>query len=84
MNGRLIFEIFMMWVLNTIISMCVHFFIPNYYIAEIIASVVISFIFAVLEQWVDRAHFYRYPRFWYTFFIMGIVFVLFDVLFFII
>ncbi len=80
---------FIIWLLvclalNTVVSMLVSFLIPNYYLASIITSIIIAFIYAILVQRGDRAHFYRYRSFWMYFLITAIIFMLFDALSFVI
>jgi hypothetical protein len=84
MRSSFIIELIVMILINEAISVLTHIFIPNQYLATIISSVLIAFVFAIIQQWVDRRHFYRYQRFWYTFFITGIVFCLLDFVMFII
>ena len=44
-------------------------------------SVILSFIFAIIQE-PDRAHFYRSYGFWVRFLVCAIVFLLFDLLYF--
>ncbi len=81
---RFFLELLIILALNKLVNFGMHLLIPNYYLAEILFSVVFAFIFAILEQWVDRRHFYKYQRFWYTFFITGIIFCLLDFIYFVI
>lgn len=83
MIGRFFLGLFLVYLLNSILSILIHLLIPNYYLAEVVMSVTLAFLFALMEQRIDRAHFYKYPRFWYIFFITGIVFCLLDLLFFV-
>ncbi|MDD6240596.1 MAG: hypothetical protein PUA93_03310 [Eubacteriales bacterium] len=77
---------FLIWLLvifflNSIVSIVCQALIPNYYIAEIVTSVILSFIFAIIQE-PDRAHFYRSYGFWVRFLVCAIVFLLFDLLYF--
>ena len=80
MNYRRFFiGLILMLGLNFVVNLLFHLMIPdNYNLAEILVSVVLAFLFALIEQWDDRGHFYKYPGFWLTFFILGIVFCLLD------
>ncbi len=82
MMWRFLLELFVIYIINMVLSFFFSAVIPNVVIAQIATSVALALIFAYVDQWVDRRHFYRYPRFWYTFFITGIFFVLTDMLFF--
>lgn len=84
MIGRFILECLLIYILNSVLSVFVHLLIPDYYLAEIIMSVILAFLFALMEQWIDRRHFYKYPRFWYIFFGNGILLCLIDLIFFVI
>ena len=79
-NRRFALEIILLFALNLGISFLFRFLIPNVYLADILVSVVLAFIFAIVEQWEDRIHFFKYQRFWYNFFITGIIFCLIDLL----
>ncbi len=79
---------FILWlllclVLNTVISTLVSYLIPNYYMASLISSIIIAFVYAILVQR-DKRHFYRYRNFWIYFLATAIIFMLFDALFWII
>jgi hypothetical protein len=67
------------FILNIAISMIFTWLIPNVYLASMLTSIVISFIYSLFILPYDRGHFYRYKRFWYGFLGMGIVFLLIDV-----
>ncbi|MCR4698804.1 MAG: hypothetical protein K5762_05520 [Bacilli bacterium] len=79
-NYRFLIQIIIIFVMNMAISILFQMMIPDYYLARILTSVVLSFAFAIIQQWEDRLHFYKYPRFWYTFFIVGILFCLVDLI----
>ena len=81
---RFFIELILILLMNKLVNFGMHLFIPNYYLAEILSSVLFAFIFALIEQWADRRHFYKYQRFWYTFFITGICFCLLDLIYFVI
>ncbi|QOS39171.1 hypothetical protein DYE49_01360 [Treponema rectale] len=80
MNYRFILQIVIILIMNIAISILFQKLIPDYYLARILTSVALSFAFAIIQQWEDRIHFYKYPRFWYTFFIFGILFCLVDLI----
>ncbi len=82
MNRQFLLELLFMFFLNMLVSFVVNLLIPNVYLADIITSVILAFFFALMEQWIDRIHFYRYPRFWYSFFLTGIFFCLWDLIIF--
>ncbi|MFA6861195.1 MAG: hypothetical protein WCR56_02295 [Bacilli bacterium] len=69
--------------LNMIISFIVQMLVPNYYLAEMIVSVIIAFIYAIFIC-PDKLHFYKYKEFWMYFLGTAVVFLLFDCLFFLI
>ncbi len=79
-NSRFIVQLLVILILNIAISMLFRVIIPDYYLARILTSVTLSFVFAIVQQWEDRIHFYKYVRFWYTFFIVGILFCLMDLI----
>ncbi len=76
---------FIIWLLvclalNTLVSTLVSLFIPNYYLATMITSIIIAFVYALISQRGDRLHFYKYRNFWLYFLGTAIVFLLFDAL----
>jgi len=59
--------------------------IPNYIIATMATSVILSFLYSVFAVVpFDRLHFYKYQNFWKFFFGLSIAFLLFDCISFII
>ncbi len=84
MNRQFLLELLFMYFLNILVSTAVSLIIPDVYLADIITSIILAFIFALMEQWIDRIHFYKYARFWYRFFLVGIFFCLWDLLIFLI
>lgn len=83
-NSRFWVSILILFIINMTVSSLCSILIPDVYLAQIVTSVVLAFVFAIYNQWIDRPHFYKYQQFWYTFFIMGIVFCLFDLVVFLI
>lgn len=70
-------------VINFIVSFLVNLFVPDYYLATIITSVIIAFIYSIWETHFDRGHFYRQKSFWINFFGLGILFLIMDFLIFV-
>lgn len=83
-NSRFFISLLVVLIVNVVVSFVFRILIPNYYIAQLCTSIFMAFFFAVLNEWFDRKHFYKHLSFWYTFFITGIVFVLFDLLWYLI
>lgn len=65
------------FVLNLVVSLIIGILIPNYYLASIVTSVVIAFLYALLSTF-DKKHFYKDRYFWIRFFGLGIIFLLVD------
>lgn len=79
-----ILSIIICFVINIAISLIVSFLVPgNYYLAAIITSIVTAFVFAIITSR-DRRHFYKDKYFWIYFFSASIIFLLVDLLTFII
>ncbi|MFA6625195.1 MAG: hypothetical protein WCS80_05485 [Bacilli bacterium] len=64
--------------LNFLVSMLFGYLIPNPYLASMITSIVIAFIYSIWVLPFDRIHFYKYKNFWMYFLIGSIVFLLLD------
>lgn len=80
---------FFVWLLvclavNVIISMLVSTLGGNAYLATMLTSLVLAFLLALMNTAFDRRHFYRYRSFWMYFLITAIVFLLLDLLVFLI
>ncbi len=80
---------FFVWLLvclavNVIISMLVSTLGGNAYLATMLTSLVLAFLLALMNTTFDRRHFYRYRSFWMYFLITAIVFLLLDLLVFLI
>lgn|GEM_PF-1545754 len=83
MNSRFFITLILVMGLNLGINFLFDRLIPNAYLARILASITLAFAFAFISEWEDRIHFYKHQRFWYDFFIIGIIFCLFDLFVFI-
>ena len=76
--------LFVCLVVNAIISMLVGSLGGNAYLATMITSLVLSFLLALMSSRYDRKHFYRYKEIWMYFMITAIVFLLVDLITFLI
>ncbi len=63
--------------LNMLISTIIALLIPSYYLAQIVTSVVIAFLYSLLIT-PERRWFYKSQRFWMVFFGLSIIFLLLD------
>ena len=77
MSSFLIF-LFLLLAVNIVVSVVVQSFVKNYYLASIITSVIIAFIYCIISTQEDRLHFYRQRDFYVRFFGSAIVFLLVD------
>ena len=50
MIGRFFLGLFLVYLLNSILSILIHLLIPNYYLAEVVMSVTLAFLFALMEN----------------------------------
>ncbi len=80
---------FFVWLLvclavNVIVSMLVSTLGGNAYLATMLTSLILAFLLAWMNTVFDRRHFYRYRSFWMYFLITAIVFLLLDLLVFLI
>lgn len=83
-NYKFLLELFLLILFQTLLNAFLTILLQNSYLAEIISSVVLAFGFGIIELPFDKAHFYKYPRFYYVFFTTGIMFLLVDLIFFLI
>lgn len=80
---------FIVWLLvclavNVVVSLLVGSLGGNAYLATMITSLILSFLLALMSTPFDRKHFYRYRSFWMYFLITAIIFLLLDLLTFLI
>lgn len=69
---------------NVVVSLLVGSLGGNAYLATMITSLVLSFLLALMSTPFDRKHFYRYRSFWMYFLITAIVFLIIDLITFLI
>lgn len=80
---------FLIWivlclVVNSVVSLLVTTLGGNSYLATMITSLVLSFLVAIINTRFDRKHFYRQRFFWVTFMATALIFLLLDLLLFLI
>lgn len=81
--GQFAFRIFIFLLLNMLISTVVSLLIPNTYLAAMVTSVVLAFIFTAMSTPKGKGKFTS-QTFWMQYFTLAIAFLLMDALFFII
>lgn len=65
-------------VVNTIVYYSVAMFVPNYYLASMITSIVIAFIYAVFSTPGDRKGMFKSKDFYIRLFFSATLFLVFD------
>ncbi len=80
---------FLIWivlclVVNSVVSLLVTTLGGNSYLATMVTSLVLSFLVAIINTRFDRKHFYRQRFFWVTFMATALIFLLLDLLMFLI
>jgi hypothetical protein len=63
---------------NLIVSTLVQAMVPNYYLASMITSVIIAFLYGILATDEDRLHFFKQRDFYVRFLGSAIIFLLVD------
>lgn len=71
-------SLFVCIILNTVVFYSVSFFVPNYYLASIITSIVLSLIFSIFRFWQERTGMFKNKNFYICFFGTSILFLLMD------
>lgn len=82
--SSLIISILVCLVLNYVVSLLVSLVVPDYYLATMLTSIIIAFIYSLWNVHFDRGHFYKQKGFWMNFFIISIIFLIMDFLVFVI
>lgn len=80
---------FLIWivlclVVNSVVSLLVTTLGGNSHLATMVTSLVLSFLVAIINTRFDRKHFYRQRFFWVTFMATALIFLLLDLLMFLI
>lgn len=80
---------FLIWivlclVVNSVVSLLVTSLGGNSYLATMICSLVLSFLVALMNTRTERRYFYRQRSFWITFMATALIFLLLDLLLFLI
>ena len=80
---------FLIWivlclVVNSVVSLLVTTLGGNSYLATMVTSLVLSFLVAIINTRFGRKHFYRQRFFWVTFMATALIFLLLDLLMFLI
>lgn len=81
---NIIISLFLCLIINEVVSFLVNLIIPDYFLATIITSIVLSFIFAIFSVQENRSQFYKQKNFYIYFFSLAIMFMILDAFFFII
>ena len=71
-------------ILNIVVADVVSLLVPDYYLANIVTSVILAFIISLISLPEDKLHFYRNRRFYLSFFTTAIIFLILDAVFFLI
>jgi len=82
-NMSIFISIIICLLLNMIVSFVIRSLVSNYYLAEMLTSIIIAFIYAIIIT-PDKAHFYKNRNFWMYFLGTALFFLLFDCLLFLI
>lgn len=80
---NIIISLFLCLIINEVVSFLVNLIIPDYFLATIITSIVLSFIFAIFSVQENRSQFYKQKNFYIYFFSLAIMFMILDAFFFI-
>lgn len=80
---NIIISLFLCLIINEVVSFLVNLLIPDYFLATIITSIVLSFIFAIFSVQENRSQFYKQKNFYIYFFSLAIMFMILDAFFFI-
>lgn len=81
--SRVILSLLIFFAINLFVTIGLSMFIENYYLVNILATVIIAFIYSLIVT-PDKKTFFMQQNFYYRFFSMAIGFLFLDLLMFII
>lgn len=78
---------FLIWIVvclavNSIVSILVTFLGGNSYLASMLTSLILAFLLALMNTRFDRKHFYKYRFFWVSFMGTALLFLIVDLILF--
>lgn len=80
---NIIISLFICLIINEVVSFLVHLLVPDYFLATILTSIILSFVFAILSIQENKSQFYKQKNFYIYFFSLAIIFMILDAIFFI-
>ena len=79
----LILSFLICFLVNTLVYYSVSSFVSNYYLASMLTSIIIAFLYSIFSQSGDRKGMFRDPDFYVRFFGSALLFLVFDAIFFV-
>ena len=80
---NLILSFLICFLMNTLVYYSVSAVVSNYYLASMLTSIIIAFLYSIFSAPGDRKGMFRDPGFYIRFFGSAILFLFFDAIFFI-
>ena len=76
--GDMFFRLFILIMINMVVSVIVSLLVPNTYLASMITSVILAFFCTAYNG--QRKEKYKTEQFWSSFFFLAIIFLLIDLI----